>query len=208
MIHNKKLGGNGKQPFSKRHPRVSILFSFLFLFFLIGLGVVLLFFLKIGIEHFLKWLSSLSSNVDAVVVVALITGILSLLTVIVSKRIEFKKNREDYLSKKREGPYGAFVDMVYKIMDNGKTPGSYSTEDMKSDFISFSKEITLWGSPKVVKKWREFRENGTNPKKAFDNLFLIEDLMNEMRKDLGMKKTNKGGLLSFFVNDLKGHHIR
>ena len=36
-----------------------------------------------------------------------------------------------------------------------------------------------------------------------DNLFLMEDIMNEMRKDLGMKKVKKGNLLAFFVNDIK-----
>ena len=35
------------------------------------------------------------------------------------------------------------------------------------------------------------------------NLFLMEDIMNEMRKDLGMKKVKKGNLLAFFVNDIK-----
>lgn len=31
------------------------------------------------------------------------------------------------------------------------------------------------------------------------NLFLLEELMNEMRKDLGMKKVEKGNLLAFLL---------
>ena len=36
-----------------------------------------------------------------------------------------------------------------------------------------------------------------------NNIFLMEEIMNEMRKDLGVKKTAKGDLLAFFVNDIK-----
>lgn len=67
----------------------------------------------------------------------------------------------------------------------------------------FSKQITLWGSSRVVNKWVKFRENGTNPELAQKNLLLLEDIMNEMRKDLGLRKTKKGNLLAFFVNDIK-----
>ena len=64
---------------------------------------------------------------------------------------------------------------------------------MLEDLSRFSRQITLWGSSKVVKKWVKFREN----------LFLMEEIMNEMRKDLGLKKVKKGNLLVFSVNDIK-----
>ena len=113
------------------------------------------------------------------------------------------KNRQEYLAQKREKPYGEFVDMVYKIQQNGKKPGSYTEEQMLIDLARFSKEITLWGSPKVVKKWVQFRENGAKTDAGIQNLFVLEEIMNEMRKDLGQKKTKKGNLLAFFVNDIK-----
>ena len=71
------------------------------------------------------------------------------------------------------------------------------------DLSQFSKQITLWGSSRVVNKWVKFRENGTNPELAQKNLLLLEDIMNEMRKDLGLRKTKKGNLLAFFVSDIK-----
>ena len=71
---------------------------------------------------------------------------------------------------------------------------------MLADLSVFSKQITLWGSSKVVKK---FRENSANPELARKNLLVLEDIMNEMRKDLGLKRTKKGNLLAFFVNDIK-----
>jgi len=66
----------------------------------------------------------LISKQDAVVIVALITGTVSLIGVIissvVSKVIDYRKNCQEYLAQKREKPYGEFVDMVYKIQQNSK----------------------------------------------------------------------------------------
>ena len=74
---------------------------------------------------------------------------------------------------------------------------------MIKDLSKFSKQITLWGSPRVVKKWVKFRENGANPDAGMENLFLLEEIMNDMRKDLGVHRVDKGNLLGFFVNDIK-----
>ena len=93
--------------------------------------------------------------------------------------------------------------MIYKVQKNVKVPGIYSEKQMLEDLSKFSKQITLWGSSEVINKWIEFRENGTDPEKANNNLFLMEEIMNEMRKDLGLKKVKKGNLLGFFVNDIK-----
>lgn len=172
--------------------------------------IVIVFALAAGfvnfIIHMLRWISSITSTFDAVVIVALITGGVSLVSVmissIVAKRIEYKRNRQEYLAKKREIPYGQFVDMVYKIQSNVKTPDSYTDEQMISDISQFSRQITLWGSSKVVNKWVEFREKSLNPAMAKDNLFILEEIMNEMRADLGLKKAKKGRLLAFFINDV------
>lgn len=172
--------------------------------------IVIVFALATGfvnfIIHMLRRISSITSTFDAVVIVALITGGVSLVSVmissIVAKRIEYKRNRQEYLAKKREIPYGQFVDMVYKIQSNVKTPDSYTDEQMISDISQFSRQITLWGSSKVVNKWVEFREKSLNPAMAKDNLFILEEIMNEMRADLGLKKAKKGRLLAFFINDV------
>ena len=106
-------------------------------------------------------------------------------------------------AQKREKPYGEFVEMIYQVQKNVKDPGTYSNKQMLDDLSKFSKQITLWGSSRVINKWIEFRENGSDPEKAKNNLFLMEEIMNDMRKDLGLKKVKKGNLLGFFINDIK-----
>ena len=173
---------------------------FFFLFFIFK-------YIGLGIGLFIDWLKDIASKLEAVVIVALITGTVSLtgviLSSIVAKSIDYKKSRKTYLAQKREKSYGAFVEMVYKVQKNSKDANSYTEKEMINDMLSFSQELTLWGSKKVADKWVQFRLNDANPDSAQQNLFLLESIMNEMRHDMGVKRVKKGNLLSFFVNDVK-----
>lgn len=142
------------------------------------------------------------SKLDAVVIVALITGAISIISIIITKVIEYNNARKEYLAQKREKPYEAFIAMVYKVQENTNKPNSYSREEMIADIKSFSEELTLWGSKSVAEKWVRFRLNGTQPNPSENILNILEDIMNEMRADMGVKRLKKGTLLSFFVNDI------
>lgn len=201
---------NASKSFAQKHPRLNFLFAFLLLcviFAIAGCLVYIVFnWIGNGIATAVSWISSVASKLDAVVIVALITGCVSIVGVVISsivaKRIEYKRSRQEYLAQKREEPYGQFVDMIYKIMENSKK-GNYTEEKMMEDISKFSKQITLWGSSTVANKWVKFRELSHNPSLAQKNIFVLEDIMNEMRKDLGLKRVKKGNLLAFFINDIK-----
>lgn len=202
---------NEKLTFAEKHPRWNMLIGLLLLLAFVAIGIFAIYYIfkyiGIGLSNLVSWLTSLASKMDAVVIVAFITGGVSIIGVIISsivaKSIDYKKARRTYLAQKREKPYGEFVEMIYKIQQNSKKPNSYTEKEMIADLSRFSREITLWGSSKVVNKWVKFRENGANPEAGKENLFIMEDIMNEMRKDLGLKKVKKGNLLAFFVNDIK-----
>ena len=193
LIHKKKDYIRGG--FLEEHQRINIILA-------VDLITII-----VGVIESLEWLTSIVSNMDVVVIVALITGTVSIVSVIissiVSKIIDYRKNRQEYLAKKREEPYGEFVEMIYKLQKNVEENNSYTEEMMLKDLSSFSKQITLWGSSKVVNLWVKFREQGKV--QEMGNLFLLEELMNEMRKDLGMKKVEKGNLLAFFINDIRNY---
>lgn len=176
---------------------------------IIGYIIVWLLGLFMGyIESFVNRLS----NMDAVVIVALITGSVSILGVvissIVSKIIEYRQNIKGYLYEKKEEPYSEFIEMVYKIQENVKENKEYNDKEMLDDIFSFSKKLTLWGSSNVIRKWLAFRkisqEQNNNPT---DNLFILEEIIFEIRKDMGQKKSGlkQGDILAFFVNDIKDY---
>lgn len=198
---------NNELPFAEKHPKLNIILG---LTSIVAIGAFSIWLLKLLYNATIKGaikLSEVASKLEAVVIVALITGFVSIIGVIissiVSKIVDYRKSRQEYLTQKREKPYGEFVEMVYQVQKNVKEPGTYSDKQMLEDLSKFSKQITLWGSSRVINKWIEFRENGSDPEKANNNLFLMEEIMNDMRKDLGLKKVKKGNLLGFFINDIK-----
>lgn len=201
-----------KLTFAEKHPKLNMLLG---LFILIGIVCVVIWILKIvfqflgeGLSALVNWISKVGSNLDAVVIVALISGVISIsgivISSIVAKSLDYKRTRREYLAKKREQPYGEYIDMIYKIQQSSKPGKSYSQEEMVEDLLRFSKSITLWGSPKVVSNWVKFREIAMKDgNKGIDNLLITEKLMNDMRKDLGLPRVKKGNLLAFFINDIK-----
>ena len=198
---------NNKVSFAEKHPKLNI---FLGLVLIVVIGSFSIWLVKllynIIINGIIK-LTEVASKLDAVIIVGLVTGLVSLtgaiISSIVAKIVDYRKSRQEYLTQKREKPYGEFVEMIYQVQKNIKEPGTYSDEQMLEDLSKFSKQITLWGSSRVINKWIEFRENSSDPEKAKNNLFLMEEIMNDMRKDLGLKKVKKGDLLGFFINDIR-----
>ena len=161
-----------------------------------------------GIEK----IGNITSSMDSVVIVAIITGGISIVTVvissIISKFIEYKQITKRYLYEKREKPNSEFISMVYKLQMSQKNGREeYTQTQMIDDISNFSQALTLWGSSRVIKKWIKFREIIQENPARTENLFLLEEIVFEIRKDMGQKRKGlkQGDLLSFFVNDIKNH---
>ena len=162
-----------------------------------------------GIDKIVIFLKKFVSTTDKVIIVAMITGTVSIIgvvfTSVIAKIIDYRYNVKKYLYDKREVPYEQFISMVYTIMADTKKPlNERMTEAEMSKMVAeFSKGLTLWGSNKVVKKWLKYRKASieqANP----ETLLLLEDIIYEIRKDVGQrKKLGKGDMLSFFINDIE-----
>ena len=197
------------RPFSEKHPRWNFFIGLLLLFGMIAGAIAIVYYAIKFISHivssFVEWISTVATTLDAVVIVALITGAVSIAGVIISsivaKSLEYRKARREYLAQKREKPYSDFVAMYYKILMSKKLGEEYSQEEILKDMTAFSQELTLWGSNKVVRLWVDYRTKATQLN-GVDNLFQYEKILYEIRKDMGFRKMKKGTLLKFVVNDL------
>ena len=85
----------------------------------------------------------------------------------------------------------------------------YPETAILEDLFKFSQQITLWGSNEVIQKWNKFRNYSVKHDKdpslpSEDILFIIEDIIYAIRKDMGHKDKvlKRGELLSLFVNDI------
>lgn len=202
-----------KLPFSQRHPRINFLIGLILLALIVLIIVWLIWFvfssLGKGIEQIVIFLKKFVSTTDKVIIVAMITGAVSIIgvvfTSVIAKVIDYRYNVKKYLYDKREIPYEQFISMVYAIMEDTKKPlNERMTESEMSRMVSeFSKGLTLWGSNKVVKKWLKYRKASMGQPNP-ENLLLLEDIIYEIRKDVGQrKKLGKGDMLSFFINDIE-----
>ena len=157
------------------------------LIILIGL-LTLTFFIICNLVKGIIWVLGVVSKLDAVVIVALITGAVSITGVvinsIIAKIVDYQKSREVYLAQKREKPYKEFISMVYKIQLNIDKPDSYPVNEMRSDIRGFSQELTLWGSDKVASKWIAFKKIAVSPKEAEKSMYMLDDIMNEAKKNV------------------------
>lgn len=172
---------------NEAHPLISAVAIILMLFLFLLLGYISV--------HLVLLLISSLSKIDAVVIVALITGTVSIVGIFVSKFIEYKNSLREYLSSKREATYGDFVEVIFNLLF---LKNNYPQNNLHEDVLKFNKQIVLWGSPKVVEKWgRLLKESRENP---YNCQVIIEDLINEMRKDLGSRKINKVKVLSIFID--------
>ncbi len=201
-----------KQTFAEKYPKINFLIG---LMLLIGIVIVVVLLIKwiLGVAgdwivNTVNYIKNFVSTSDQVIVVAMITGTVSITGVVISsiiaKIVEYKYNVKKYLYDKREEPYKQFVEMIYKIMeDSKKTNGEKMTEEEMTKMVSeFSKGLTLWGSNRVVKKWLKYRKSSIKGNKKI--LWEMEDIIYEIRKDVGLgRKLKKGDMLAFFVNDIE-----
>jgi len=202
-----------KKTFAEKHPRINFLLGLL----LIGLILIGGFFIlkrmikTIGDGLILckNFLIVFVDSTDKVIVVAMITGTVSIIGVVISsiiaKIVDYRFNIKKYLYDKREEPYKQFIEMIYTVMEDIKKPeNEKKTEEEIVKMVSdFSKGLTLWGSNRVVKKWLKYRRTSLNGNKQ-DLLMQMEDIIYEIRKDVGLgPKLKKGDMLSFFINDIE-----
>lgn len=201
-----------KQTFTEKHPKINFMLGFILL-----IGIVIVVFLVVkwileivgnGVVCAVDFVKNFVSTSDQVIVVAMITGAVSITGVVISsvvaKVVDYKYNVKKYLYDKREEPYKQFVEMIYKIIEDTKRKdGEKMTEEEMTQMVSeFSKGLTLWGSNRVVKKWLKYRKSSIKGDKNI--LWEMEDIIYEIRKDVGLGRgLKKGDMLSFFVNDIE-----
>lgn len=150
-MNNKEKEQKEKLPFAQRHPILNSLLGLFILLLGIAIAVFVIYWLAQlvgkGVSEFINWGEEKLSKMDSVVVVALITGAVSIIgvlfTAVISKIIEYKQKRREYLNQKRETAYGQFVDVYYKLIEKTQNRVEYTDEDMLDDMSKFSRELTL-----------------------------------------------------------------
>ena len=137
-------------------------------------------------------------TLDTVIIVALVSGTIPIASTIAKFIWERQQQKREYLTQKREEPYEQFVAIIYKIVKNK----DQNYPELENDILTLNKSLSLWGSKNVVKSWSEFillSFENTDRQKLLDK---SEEILNHMRNDLGVKKTENTRLRSLFISDI------
>lgn len=153
-------------------------------------------------------LLSTLSTLDVAIVVALITGCVSMVTVIgggiANNYLAYRQRNSEYLREHRAQAYEKLIEIVYKMLMKSKNKEQYGADEMLSDMNDFNQSLTLWGFFKVIHLWDEWRlaTVGKQPS-ASELLFAMEKVLIQLRRDMGQGRgLKKDDLLKLFINDV------
>lgn len=153
--------------------------------------------------------SQVNSTIAAGVIAATTTIIVSVISVLVSKRLEqnavlLKEHRE-----KKIPIYEDMVQFIFRIAFSEKLGKQALTEqEIIEKTASFTEKMVVWGSDDVINAWFKFRNHSINDSNVpLGILFDIEDILLAIRRDLGHpnKNVKKGKILGLFINDIHEH---
>lgn len=147
------------------------------------------------------------STLDAAIVVALITGCVSIVCVvagaIANNRMTFSLKREEYLRSHREDAYKRLISIFTKVQKQSKTGEKYSESEMLEDMYAFHEELMMWGSSKAIKMWSAWRIAAADNPSPQDLLLNQEKIIIQLRKDMGQRgRLEAGDILKLFTNDV------
>lgn len=156
-----------------------------------------------GISAFFSSLSTL----DTGVIVALVTGTVSIVTFVAGGIVNSCMKSREYLRLHREEPYMQLIAMFYDFQAQTKLNKAISQEELYGVFNHFTKELTLWGSSKAIQLWGNWRVSSSRATSDPEELlFGMEQVLMQLRKDMGLKRgIRKGDLLRLIVNDIDNY---
>ncbi|EIU6780259.1 hypothetical protein L5155_004554 [Vibrio parahaemolyticus] len=181
--------------------------------FQIAVGLVLAAGIGWGAIELLKFIWQLFSTVEpalgAALVAASATVLVSVLSVLLSKKSESKALIASQLREKKVPVYEKIVSHIFLITFADKLGKQPPTEEENIKFFAnTTTELIIWGSKEIVDAFGDFRfqimkiTEDTDPKVVMAS---VEDLLLAIRKDLGHNHPNfkRGQLLRLYINDIE-----
>jgi hypothetical protein len=167
-----------------------------------------------GLARSVHALRSLQSDVAVAVAAAAATVLVSVLTLVVTKYLETRATIKQQLREKKVPIYEELISTLFRLTYSeklGETP--MSEHEVMKFFISATERLVIWGSDDVLRSFRAFRlhfvdvELQNDPRRAMKGLFLYEDMLLAIRRDLGHSNASlgRGSILGLWINDIDKH---
>ncbi|MBD9402097.1 hypothetical protein [Comamonas sp. CMM02] len=180
-----------------------------FTFGITVLGLVIFLIVKI-FQLLWKIFAEVNPTVGAGIVAATATVIVSVVSVLVAKRLE-QKSLVIREHRERKTPiYEEIVKLVFRFAFSEKIGLEALTEkEIIKKMAWITENLVIWGSDDLLLAWSKFRKSSiqTEEKPNYQVLFEVEDLLLAIRKDLGHsnKGLKRGQILGLFINDIDNY---
>jgi hypothetical protein len=143
------------------------------------------------IQWFISVISSINPSVGAAIVAGSATIFGSVLIASYNLRMAREKMAIEANRSKKSEVYMAFMDQIVQVMRNtkaGKEGDEVLPPDIQEFFYKFTSTIVVYGGPKVIQAYAEWRSASSSDSKS--SILFIDKLFRAMREDLG--ESNSG----------------
>lgn len=153
--------------------------------------------------------SQVNPTLAAGIIAASATVVVSVISVLVAKRLEFRATLAKEHREKKIPFYEGMVKFIFRMTFADKLGLEPLTEkEMVQQMASFTENLIVWGADEVIEAWFKFRNRSLNGDgSGVSIMFEIEDLLLAIRRDLGHenKGLTRGKVLGLFINDIHQH---
>ena len=150
-------------------------------------------------------LTNIKSDIAVAIVAASATITVSIVSLVISKVMETRSAVIQELRAKKIPIYEELISTLFKYQFAEKLGEERMGEtELIKFFANLTEKLTIWGSDGIIRAFSDFRLASSRIAKPEDILFIYENLLLEIRKDLGHKNRNlkRGMVLSLFINDI------
>ncbi|MDG9930614.1 MULTISPECIES: hypothetical protein [unclassified Pseudomonas] len=162
-------------------------------------------------KYIWRQISNLDSTLSTGIIAASTTVIVSVLSILVSKHLETKTIINNTLRERKTPTYENIINFIFKITFAEKLGEKQPSEkEMIKFFTDTTRDLVVWGSNDMILAFSKFREGAIANEKGNSSsniLFIVEDLMLAIRKDLGHSSSSikRGDILRLYINDVDNY---
>jgi hypothetical protein len=151
---------------------------------------------------------SVDPKLGAGMLAASATILVSVVSVLFSKKQEHKVDIENQLREKKIPIYENIIEFIFLITFAEKLGKAQPSEkETIAFFADTTRDLVIWGSKDIVKAFGDFKDMLASFAENGDTagmLATLEDFLFAIRKDLGHKQTKvkRGDILRLYINDV------
>ena len=159
-----------------------------------------------GTKSLIGAITEAESSVAAAFIAAAVAVVGSVISLAVGKAYETRAAIRNDLRQKKTPVYEDIVHtLLYDVMFAkmlGKEPPAQP--QLMEFFARITEKLTIWGSDDVLRVYGEFKSNPATVNDPTQSIFMFEDLLLAIRKDLGHQNRGVGrkAILRLFVTDI------